>query len=96
MFQLFYFEEVKNDLEALDGSQRILINKSLKRIQERGMQAGEALGGILRGCNRLKHRKAGLRVIFRESTERIEVIEIIAIGKRSDFEAYDAARRRIQ
>ncbi|MCG7333638.1 hypothetical protein [Salinicoccus roseus] len=36
-------EYAKSDYEKLDGSQKQLILKGLKRIKERGMQAGEAL-----------------------------------------------------
>lgn len=95
-YQLIYLEDVKKDLESLDGSQRILVNKSLKRIQERGMQAGEALKGSLSGCHKLKHKKAGLRVVFRESSAGIEIIEIIAIGMRSDSDVYNLAMKRIR
>lgn len=94
MYKLLYMQGVHEDLKNLDGSQKILVNKSLKRIQERGMQAGEPLKGQLAGCNKLKHKKAGLRVIFRESLHGIEIIEIVAIGKRSESEVYRTAKKK--
>jgi len=46
-----------------------------------GIQLGQLLSGALVGCRKLKHRKAGLRVIFKESQNRIEITDIIASGK---------------
>jgi hypothetical protein len=36
-----------------------------------------------------------LRVIFRESDKGVEVIEIVAIGKRDKFTAYSSAKKRM-
>lgn len=96
MYELNYLEGAKKDYDTLDGSQKKLVDKSLKRIKQRGMQAGEALRGELAGCNKLKHKKAGLRVIFRESSKGIEIIDIVTIGKRSDSEVYKIAENRIE
>ncbi|MEY8291697.1 addiction module toxin RelE [Carnobacteriaceae bacterium 52-44] len=79
MYEVEFIEEARVDYNDLDGSQQLLIDKSLKRIQERGMQAGAALRGSLAGCRKMVHKKAGLRVIFRESRNRIELIYIIAV-----------------
>lgn len=95
MYSIEFLEEAKEDYKGLDGSQRKLVDKSLKRIKERGMEAGEALHGDLAGCRKLKHKKAGLRVIFRQSAKGLEVVQIIAIGKRSDSEVYNTANTRI-
>ena len=88
--------EISEELKRLDGSQRVLINKSLKRIQLRGAQAGQPLKGNLAGCRKLKHKQAGLRVIFRESPVGIEIIQVIAIGKREDSQVYKIAEKRIR
>ena len=44
---------------------------------------------------KLKHRKLGLRVIFRNPEAGIEIIEIVAIGKLLDDEAYEIAVERL-
>ena len=46
-------------------------------------------------CNKLKHKKLGLRVVFREYDSRIEIIEIVVIDKRTDAEVYTTAERRL-
>lgn len=83
------------DLESLDNSQRLHVRKSLVKLEQQGGQVGEPLRGKLAGCRKLKHRKLGLRVIFRETEQGVEIIEVVAIGKRSDEEIYRIAEARI-
>ncbi|SOC39399.1 type II toxin-antitoxin system RelE family toxin [Salinicoccus kekensis] len=90
-FNVYSEEEYKN----LDGSQKKLINKGLRRIQEQGMSAGQELRGELKHCRKLKYKKAGLRIIFRQDGDNIEIIEIVAIGKRSEKEVYKDAENRL-
>ncbi|WP_256864631.1 hypothetical protein [Marinilactibacillus piezotolerans] len=45
------------------------------------MQAGEWLHGHLSGCKKIKHKRAGLRVRFKELENGVEIIDIITIGK---------------
>ena len=84
-----------SDYEGLDGSQKTQVLKSLLKIEKSGMQAGQPLHGKLWDCRRLKHRKLGLRVIFRQSNAGIEIVEIVAIGKREDDEVYETALGRL-
>ncbi len=95
MYKLEFHTEAEKEYNRLDGSQKILVDKSLKRIKALGMSAGEGLGGKLHDCRKLKHKKAGIRVVFRESDNGIEIIEILAIGKRNNLSVYrDAEKRR--
>lgn len=59
------------------------------------MQTGQQLRGKLADCRKLKHKKLGLRVVFRQSDLGIEIIEIIVVGKRDDEEVYQLAERRL-
>ena len=83
------------DYNNLDGSQKKHVLKSLIKIEKNGMSTGQALHGKLWDCRRLKHKKLGLRVIFRQSDIGIEIIEIVAVGKREDKKVYDIAQRRL-
>lgn len=83
--------DAQDDFKKLDNSQRLHVVKSFERLENQGMLAGEALRGKLSGYRKLKHQKLGLRIVFHELDRGIEIIEIIAIGKRSDSEIYDMA-----
>jgi len=85
----------KLDYDNLDGSQKKQILKSLIKIEENGMNTGQPLHGILWDCRKLKHKKMGLRVIFKQSMIGIEIIEIVTIGKREDDEVYKIAAMRL-
>ncbi|AQQ55404.1 type II toxin-antitoxin system RelE family toxin [Planococcus lenghuensis] len=95
MYQLEWTQYSKEDYEQLDGSQKIFVNKALDRIKLRGMEAGQALHGNLAKCNKLKNKKMGLRIIFREAEETIQVIQIVAIGKRDKEKIYKMAEDRL-
>lgn len=95
LYQISWTEFSKKDYQNLDGSQKLLIDKSLNRIRQKGMLAGQPLQGNLKACNKLKHRKAGLRIIFTEEAGKIQIIQIVAIGKRSDHAVYKIATDRL-
>ena len=83
------------DYNNLDGSQKKQILKSLTKIEKDGMNTGQSLHGNLWDCRKLKHKKLGLRVIFRQSDIGIEIIEIVTVGKREDDEVYEIAAERL-
>gem|GEM_PF-613462 len=95
VFALEWTEYSKADYDSLDGSQLVFVNKALDRIRLLGMQAGSPLEGNLIGCRKLKHRKLGLRVVFRQSDKGIQIIQIVAIGSRSDATVYRQAKSRL-
>ncbi|PKH09729.1 type II toxin-antitoxin system RelE/ParE family toxin [Planomicrobium sp. MB-3u-38] len=95
MYQLEWTQYSKEDYDQLDGSQKIFINKALDRIKLRGMEAGQSLHGNLAQCNKLKNKKMGLRIIFREAEGTIQVIQIVAIGKRDKEKIYKMAEERL-
>ena len=95
-YQVFFTEFSRNDYNQLDGSQKKQILKSLSKIEENGMKTGQPLHGNLWDCRKLKHKKMGLRVIFKQSALGIEIIEIVVIGKREDEEAYNTVAIRLE
>jgi mRNA interferase RelE/StbE len=94
-YSLEWTDDSSRDYDNLDGSQKLFVNKALARIKSLGMEAGQPLHGALVGCNKLKHKKLGLRVIFRKSSKGIRIIQIVAIGKRADGEIYAIAKHRL-
>lgn len=95
MYQLEWTQHSKEDYEKLDGAQKIFVNKALDRIKLRGMEAGQSLHGNLAQCNKLKNKKMGLRIIFREVKGTIQVIQIVAICKRDKEKIYKTAEDRL-
>ncbi|MGL5900302.1 MAG: type II toxin-antitoxin system RelE family toxin [Lactobacillaceae bacterium] len=94
-YQIEYFEQAKKDYKSLDGSQKVIVDKAINKIKIYGMNCGENLHGDLVGCKKLKHRKAGLRIVFRSHAESVQIIEIVSIGKRDNLEVYSVASHRI-
>ena len=72
----------KDDYVQLDGSQKIFVDKAPDRIKMRGMESRQPLHSNLVKCNKLKTKKMGLRIIFREVEDTIHLIQIAALGKR--------------
>jgi mRNA interferase RelE/StbE len=94
-YELEWTELSKKDYESLDGSEKVVVDKGLTRIRMFGMEAGEPLSGRLSSCRKIKHRKRGLRIVFRRSGTGVEIIEIVAIGKREDFDVYIKSGKRL-
>lgn len=98
-FEVKFYEEAKEELHSLDGSEKLLVFKALSRIEERGDEIGDPLenkrGLNLTGCRKVKLKKQGIRIVYRIDGEEVEVVDIIAIGKRADEEVYKAAYERL-
>jgi len=94
-FAVKFTEASRNDLSKLDGSQRVQILKSLTKIEANGMKTGQPLHGNLWDCRKLKHKRLGLRVVFRQSSLGVEIVEIVVVGKREDSEVYAEAAKRL-
>ncbi len=91
-----FTEFSKADYDKLDGSQKKQILKSLVKIEDSGMETGQPLHGKLSDCRKLKHKKLGLRLIFRQSSVGIQIIEIVVVGMREDDEVYEIAMARLK
>jgi mRNA interferase RelE/StbE len=94
-YKLEWTELSQKDYHSLDGSEKVVVDKGLTRIRMFGMDAGSPLSAGLSSCQKIKHRKLGLRIVFRQSRTGIEIIEIVAIGKREDFDVYIKSAQRL-
>lgn len=99
-----YLPEAEKDLKELDGSQRILILKAIKKVQQNplsqaeggyGKPLGSKNGNNLSGFLKVKLKAAGLRIVYRTVKVKDSML-IIVIGARADDEVYDIAQKRIQ
>lgn len=94
-YELIYLPEAKKEYDSLEGNELQFVDKGLNRIRAFGMKAGQPLHGKLSTCRKLKNRKMGLRIIFRQDGNNIKIINIIAIGERRRNKVYKDATRRL-
>ena len=100
MWKIIYLPEAEEDLKRLDGSQRILTLKAIKKVQTNPLPAeeggyGKPLGN--KGGNDLTGllKSAGIRVVYKLIRTETQML-IVVIGARADEEVYDAAQLRSQ
>lgn len=96
VYELQFTEHSLKEERSLDGNERVFVDKAFQRIKERGMEAGRPLKGELKHWRKLKNKKHGLRIVFCQIDNKIEIIEIAAMGKRSNSEVYNNAIKRLK
>lgn len=92
-FALAFISDVAaKEYLALRNPLKGLVDKGLRRLQDRADEIGKPLGGNLKGCRELKFRSDGLRIIYRIKNGEVEIVEIIAIARRDKGEAFRIAQ----
>ena len=89
-------EEANDDLNTLSHSQKILILKQFKKLEnspQLGTPLGNKSGYDLTGYRKMYADRKKLRIVYRIIDNIIEV-EVIAIGKRDDMNVYEKASER--
>lgn len=102
MWELSFLPEAREDLRALDGSQRIRVVKVIAKVQSNPLPSseggyGKPLGNKrlsqLSGLMKVKLKSDGIRIVYK--LERIEhAMRIVVIGVRSDDAVYREAQKR--
>ena len=102
MWELSFLPEAREDLRALDGSQRIRVVKAIAKVQSNPLTSseggyGKPLGNKrlsqLSGLMKVKLKSDGIRIVYK--LERIEhAMRIVVIGVRSDDAVYREAQKR--
>ena len=99
-----YLPEALDDFRRLDGSQKILVRKAIRKVCQNplteteggyGKLLGNKNGSSLSGFLKVKLRGAGLRIVYQLVRQENNMLVII-IGMREDSEVYDAAQKRIR
>lgn len=91
----FINEAAAKEYLALRNPTKELVDKGLRRLQERADVIGKPLAGNLKGCRELKFRADGIRIVYRIKDGKVQIVEIIAIAKREKGEAFRIARKRL-
>ena len=101
-WKVIYLPEAERDLEKLDGSQRILVLKAIKKVNSNPLPVneggyGKPLGNHnqsnLAGFLKIKIRGAGLRIVYKLIRTESEML-IVVIGARADDEVYVSSQNR--
>lgn len=96
-FKVEFIPDAEADFASLDGSIKKEAAKKIDELSENpfaGKPLGNRLGINLTGFYKLYFHKKKYRIVYRISSSRIEVIEIVGIGKRDKGEIYKLIARR--
>ncbi|MBQ7153002.1 MAG: type II toxin-antitoxin system RelE/ParE family toxin [Clostridia bacterium] len=103
-WKLEFLPEAVKDLKNLGGSQRLLVLKSIKKVQMNplptyeggyGKPLGNKNGNKLSGFLKIKLRDAGIRVVYKIVKTETQML-VIVVGARADDEVYEIADKRIK
>ena len=99
-----YLPEAEKDLRQLDGSQRLLVLKAIRKVRENplpvdeggyGKPLGSRGGKTLTGLMKVKLRSAGLRIVYKLIRTEREML-VVVIGARADDQVYETAKHRTE
>lgn len=93
--------EAAQEYQGLDGSVRKEVNKAIDELEFRADEVGKDLGNNkstkLAGCKEIKLRDIGIRIIFRITNEKIDILRIVyilTIERRSQDSVFKLAHKR--
>ena len=102
-WEVLYLPEAENDLQKLDGSQRILVLKAIKKVRNNPLPQseggyGKPLGNkggrnLTNNLLKIKLKASGIRIVY-SIIRQAEQMIIIVIGIREDEEVYNIAESR--
>jgi mRNA interferase RelE/StbE len=98
-FKVEFIPDAAKDFDALDKSVKREAIKKIDALSENpllGKPLGNKLGMDLTGFYKLYIAKKKYRIVYRLFGERIEVIEIIGIGRRDKEEIYRLVAKRLR
>ncbi|WP_368915873.1 type II toxin-antitoxin system RelE/ParE family toxin [Exiguobacterium acetylicum] len=102
-FRLRFDKNAQKEYDKLDGSVKGHINKGLAKLRRRADTIGKELGNKremkLNGCKELKFRESGIRIIYRitgQKEDLLEIVMILGIGDRAEDKAFKDASDRLE
>lgn len=104
MYKLSFIKQAAEDYKALDGSQRKIVDKAIKRILINplpnteggyGKPLGNQSNSSLAGLMKIKLKSSGLRIVYKLEKHEDNVL-IIIIGARADSKVYKEAEKRMK
>jgi len=96
-FRIQFIPEAVKDYQSLDGSIKKKVNDKIEKLKKNPF-LGDALGnknGIdLTGFYKIYLSKKVYRIVYRILKEKLEIIEILDMGKRDKLEIYNIIKKR--
>ena len=102
-YKLIFTNKAREDYLKLDGSQRKIVNKAIKKVLSNPLPVteggyGKPLSNFsssnLAGLLKIKLKSSGIRIVYKvEKTENTMLI--IIIGTREDGKVYNEAVKRL-
>jgi len=96
-YKLDILIEAHNDIASFSNRERILIFKQLKKIAkspELGDFLGNKNGYDLSGCRKMYADNKRIRIVYKIVEDKI-IVEVVAVGNRSEMEVYAKASQRV-
>ncbi len=93
IYKLTFLESAKKEWDKLGVTIKMQFKKKLENRLSNPHIIKDKLSG-LKGCYKIKLRRAGYRLVYRVVDERI-VIQVIVIAKRKEDLVYKLAHQRI-
>lgn len=82
-FAIRFAPEAVKEYDSLDGSVVSVVDKAIDELTDRADEVGKPLGNKrnqkLAGCKEIKLRDAGIRIIFKVTNEKVDVLCIVTI-----------------
>ena len=101
-FQVVILVGARQDFMELDGSVRPIVQKQILKLKENADTMGKELGNYnntkLAGCREIKLLEAGIRIVYQITGKKVDVLEIVlilAIEQRKDFQVFKIADKRL-
>lgn len=93
-YRLQFVPSAWAEWQQLDGSVKEPLRRLLKKRLDHPHVPGAALHGALAGHYKIKLRKQGFRLIYGVQDD-VLIVMVMAVGKREDSTAYQAALARV-
>lgn len=101
-FDIQFHKAALKEYQGLDGSVALIVDKALEELEVRADEVGKPMGKKqqinLTGCREIKLRDAGIRIVYRVTKERVEVLQVVvilAIEDRADDLVFKLAAKRL-
>ena len=100
-FEIKFDPDAAKEYQSLDNSVIKIVNKAIDDLEVRADQVGTPLKNMqsskLFGCKEKKLRDAGIRIIFKVTNEKVDILRIVyilTIEKRSSDFVFKLANKR--